>query len=339
MYTIFLREHNRIAKELHKINPNWHDESLFQETRKIVMAEFQSITYGEWLPWLIGKQAMVEYELGPSPSGYSNGYQANVDPRTANDFTAAAFRIFHSLIQDNIWLDRNGSTWGALVDVRADVVTSGGLQGVIEGMLYQPSQVQDSHITNQIKNRMFAQGKLYGTDVISTDIYRGRDHGLPTYNDYREFCGLRRATDWEDFSDTISQKDIKVLQSLYASHDDVDSYVGAVLEQQKSSLQPASITSPTFQCIVADQFYRTKFGDPYFFDFNGPSKPFTQAQLQQIHQRSASKLLCDNIPGLKSVPRFAFVMLGVNENKEVKCAELPILDLSHWGDDFSFDNS
>ncbi|KAE8741057.1 hypothetical protein FOCC_FOCC013427 [Frankliniella occidentalis] len=282
MYTIFLREHNRIAKELHKINPNWHDESLFQETRKIVMAEFQSITYGEWLPWLIGKQAMVEYELGPSPSGYSNGYQANVDPRTANDFTAAAFRIFHSLIQDNIWLDRNGSTWGALVDVRADVVTSGGLQGVIEGMLYQPSQVQDSHITNQ---------------------------------------------------------DIKVLQSLYASHDDVDSYVGAVLEQQKSSLQPASITSPTFQCIVADQFYRTKFGDPYFFDFNGPSKPFTQAQLQQIHQRSASKLLCDNIPGLKSVPRFAFVMLGVNENKEVKCAELPILDLSHWGDDFSFDNS
>ncbi len=73
-------------------------------------------------------------------------------------------------------------------------------------------------------------------------------------------------------------QDINRLKKLYASHEDVDSYVGALLERQRDSPAPASITAPTFQCIIADQFYRTKFGDPYFFDVNGPTKSFSQGK-------------------------------------------------------------
>lgn len=46
----------------------------------------------------------------------------------------------------------------------------------------------------------------FGNDMESTDIQRGRDHGLPTYNEMRELCGLRRAQNFQDFGDVMKQE-------------------------------------------------------------------------------------------------------------------------------------
>ena len=63
MHTLMAREHNRVAKGLAQVNPHWDDEILFQESRRIVIAEIQHITYNEFLPILLGKNVMEKFGL------------------------------------------------------------------------------------------------------------------------------------------------------------------------------------------------------------------------------------------------------------------------------------
>ena len=104
MHTIWLREHNRVASALHYFHPYWNDEKLYQETRRIIIAEIQHITYKEWLPIILGNEFMRTNGLDTLEAGYSDSYFSEGitleqwDPRVTNEFAAAAFRFGHSLI-------------------------------------------------------------------------------------------------------------------------------------------------------------------------------------------------------------------------------------------------
>ena len=102
MHTLFLREHNRVARKLGKVNPQWNDETLFQETRRVVVAEWQHIVYNEWLPIILGQKNMKKFGLYPLTKGFSNSYKTDFDPRITNAFGAAAFRIGHTMIPATI---------------------------------------------------------------------------------------------------------------------------------------------------------------------------------------------------------------------------------------------
>ena len=93
MHTVWFREHNRLATELESLNPHWDGERVFQEARRILIAQWQHIIYNEWLPILLGQQYMRRFNLFPTTSEYTNNYDESIDPRINNEFSTAAFRF------------------------------------------------------------------------------------------------------------------------------------------------------------------------------------------------------------------------------------------------------
>ena len=63
IHTLFMREHNRLAEGLAQVNPHWDDERLYQEARKINIAQWQNIVYSEYLPLVLGPHVMRQYDL------------------------------------------------------------------------------------------------------------------------------------------------------------------------------------------------------------------------------------------------------------------------------------
>ena len=102
MHTLLMREHNDIAKRLKAERTDWSTEIVFQETRKIIGAIIQHITYNEWLPVVVGDAAMNQYNLSSQPTGYDNTYNNQVNAQIKNAFAAAALRYGHSLITPHV---------------------------------------------------------------------------------------------------------------------------------------------------------------------------------------------------------------------------------------------
>jgi len=73
LHTLWLREHNRIESILHEVNPHWLGEQLYHETRRIISALIQHITYGEFLPAVLGTDITDQYDLRLVDAGYYHG--------------------------------------------------------------------------------------------------------------------------------------------------------------------------------------------------------------------------------------------------------------------------
>ena len=67
-------------------------------------------------------------------------------------------------------------------------------------------------------------------DLVALNIQRGRDHGLPGYNAFRELCGLGRVHDFDYLADIIPSAIVERLKMIYRDADDIDLFIGGIVE-------------------------------------------------------------------------------------------------------------
>ena len=71
---------------------------------------------------------------------------------------------------------------------------------ISRGLVATPMETLDQFITGEVTNHLFEDRKIpfSGIDLVALNIQRGRDHGIPSYNNYRALCNLKRAQTWDD---------------------------------------------------------------------------------------------------------------------------------------------
>ncbi|XP_053672556.1 chorion peroxidase-like [Anopheles nili] len=329
IHTLFLREHNRLARSLEQINPHWGDETLFQETRRIVIAQLQQIAFGEYLPKVVGPRYMELYGLKLAPGGsYSAFYNPKTNPSVSSEFTVAAFRFGHSTVPSQLDLpDGAVPTWRTFLDPTR-FRERPFYDGLLEALQHQPMQTVDELFTVSLTRLLDVKpGQSHGVDLAAINIQRGRDHALRPYNDYRRLAGRSGAVSFEEYGPDLGPR----LAALYAHPEDVDLYVGGILERPVDG----GLVGETFAELIADQFAKFLHGDRYFYS-NGPdSNPghFTPSQLGALQRVTLAGLICANAGDaeLAHVLPDAFA-LPHKDNARVPCSKVSRLDLSWWKD-------
>ena len=69
----FAREHNRLVEQLARLNSHWDDGQLYNAARKIVIAQMQHITFGEYLPLVLGKDSLEKHKIQALDQGFYRG--------------------------------------------------------------------------------------------------------------------------------------------------------------------------------------------------------------------------------------------------------------------------
>lgn len=98
LHTLFVRQHNFIASWLYEVNGHWDDERLFQESRRIVIAQIQHITYNEFLPQILGSSIMKCSKLRLKDNHFdSESYDSKIDASVSDAFVGAMGYFWYSM--------------------------------------------------------------------------------------------------------------------------------------------------------------------------------------------------------------------------------------------------
>lgn len=279
LHTLFVREHNRICDQLMSQGMT-NDEQIYQVARKWVGAYMQAITYEEFLP-----------ALGIEIPDYS-GYKQNTRPDISNVFATAAFRIGHTMVPSELLLRNDqceevGDGAISLVDAffSVDPIREHNIAPFLKGLSVQTQMEIDNYIVDELRNFLFAvpgSPVPFGLDLASLNIQRGRDHGLRSYNQIRNYFNISSAPSFAHINpDPLVYN---ALADAYDSVHDMDAWVGMLAEQHL----PGKSVGPSHDRILGDQFRRLRDGDYFYYEkdewFNGQQK-------NQIRNTSLSEII------------------------------------------------
>lgn len=278
LHTLFVREHNRLARMIRAADASLSGDAVYERARALVAAEMQIITYKEFLPILLGAGALRPYE----------GFRPDVDASIANLFATAAYRFGHSMLNEKLLrLERDGSESAAGHLPLAEsffnpvrLTEEGGLEPILRGLAWQRARRIDPYVTDAVRNFLFGPPGAGGFDLATLNIQRGRDHGLPDYNTVRRELGLAPKTSFAAISgEPVIQRR---LEEAYGTVDRIDPWVGGLAEDHVAG----ALVGELIRTVLTDQFERLRDGDRCWYE-----SFFDEATARQLERMRLSDII------------------------------------------------
>ncbi|XP_075882045.1 eosinophil peroxidase-like isoform X2 [Nelusetta ayraudi] len=327
LHTLMLREHNRLARALADLNTEWSGERIYQEARKIMGGYFQVLTFRDYLLHIVGPD-FIARQLSTYP-----GYDESIDPSISNVFATAAYRFAHLMVQPFIFrLDEQYEEHPQFPTVLLHtafftpwrVVFEGGLDPIVRGLIGRRAKLnrQDSMMHDELRDRLFEFTFEVALDLAALNMQRGRDHGIPGYNQWRRFCGLSQPKSLSELAAVMNNTDLaRRLLDLYGTPDNIDVWLAGVAEP----FVRGGRVGPLFACLISTQFQKIREGDRLWWQNPGV---FTDAQKASLRETSLARIICDNT-GITEVPEQPF-LFRPRGSGYTPCKNIPNFDLSPW---------
>jgi peroxidase len=292
LQTLFVREHNYQVDLLHKEHPHWSGDKLYETAKAITTAEMVHITYNEFLPHLLGPDAIPAY----------HGYDPSVNATISEEFEGAAYRFGHSIVSSDInGISNSGATTSeqALADTffesPAAFVANGGGDGLLRHLASDTAQSLDTHIIEDLRSLLFDPPDAI--DLAATNIQRAHDLGLGSLNETRTALGLTPYTDFDQI--TSDPTTVAALKQAYGTVDAIDLWTGGLAEDHTDG----AAIGQTFGRIIGDQFTALRDGDRLYYENQG----FDRHTLKSIESTTLSEIIERDTVGTTAMQADAFV--------------------------------
>lgn len=297
---LFVLEHNRLCDAFMFDNPNWTDEQLYTEARRMTIAYYQKVVVKEWMPATFAKTL-------PTYTGYVNTSVSNIDLAV----TGAALRFGHMEFSDSIRrMDASGNEldegpvqmadalWNPDQAHNSTAMPSSLIFGMVRARKRNAQAAPCKYARALNTYHSAAPASILVTDLIAIDIQRGRELGLTgTYNSYRVAGGAARATSFNSITTNTQLR--TALASIYPTIDDVDLYVGLIVEATVSS----SSVGATLRWLLPSEIQSLRDSDKYWFE---NKDYFTDDEITQILNTNLRQILMRNFPNMEGLPAEVF---------------------------------
>jgi hypothetical protein len=319
MHTLFTREHNAICDKLRAEYPSWSDDDLFDHARLINTALLAKIHTIEWTPALldhptarrglnanwwglagktikrlvgrISENEVISGILGGRPDHFGVPFSLTEEfvsvyrmhPLIPDDFT------FRSVASDEVLQERE---FARVAQRQAMELMD---QVEMKDLFYSfgtahPGAITLHNYPRGLQN--FQRPDGIPQDLAATDIFRGRELGVPRYNEFRRLLHLKPLNRFEDLTDNPEW--LKQLRDVY--NDDVEQLDQMIGMYAENPPQGFAFSDTAFRIFVlmasrrlnSDRFLTTDYND----------RVYTRIGIDWVNDTDMSTVLLRHYPNL-----------------------------------------